>query len=58
MKHVSNLGLSTHLSLVLESPLLYRKRQCPNCGACKESVEHVLFESASYDSQRQNFLTI
>ena len=25
-------------------------------GACKESVEHVLFECASYDSQRQNFL--
>ena len=27
-----------------------------NCGVCKESVEHVLFECASYDSQRQNFL--
>ena len=25
---------------------------CPSCGACKESVEHVLFEYASYDSQR------
>ena len=31
-------------------------QECPNCGACKESVEHVLFECASYDSQRQNFL--
>ena len=30
-------------------------QECPNCGACKESVEHVLFECASYDSQRQNF---
>ena len=26
-------------------------QECPNCGACKESVEHVLFECASYDSQ-------
>ena len=26
-------------------------RECPNCGACKESVEHALFECASYDSQ-------
>ena len=31
-------------------------QECPNCGACKESVEHVLFERVSYDSQRQNFL--
>ena len=31
-------------------------QECPNCGACKESVEHVLFECGSYDSQRQNFL--
>ena len=30
-------------------------QECPNCGACKESVEHVLFEFASYDSQRKNF---
>ena len=30
-------------------------QECPNCGACKESVEHVLFECASYDSQRQIF---
>ena len=30
-------------------------QECPNCGACKESVEHVLLECASYDSQRQNF---
>ena len=29
-------------------------QECPNCGACKESVEHVLFECASYNSQRQN----
>ena len=33
-----------------------RSQECPNCGACKESVEHVLFECASYDSQRQIFL--
>ena len=25
------------------------------CGACKESVEHVLFECASYDSQDKIF---
>ena len=25
-------------------------QECPNCGTCKESVEHVLFECASYDS--------
>ena len=31
-------------------------QECPNCGACMESVEHVLFECASYNSQRQNFL--
>ena len=31
-------------------------QECPNCWACKESVEHVLFECTSYDSQRQNFL--
>ena len=30
-------------------------QECPNCGACKESVEHVLFECASYDSHRLNF---
>ena len=29
--------------------------ECPNCGACKASVEHVLFECALHDSQRQNF---
>ena len=28
----------------------------PNCGACKEFVEHVLFDCASHYSQRQNFL--
>ena len=31
-------------------------QECPKCGACKESVEHVLLECASYDSQRQHFL--
>ena len=31
-------------------------QECPNCGACKESVQHVFFECASYDSRRQNFL--
>ena len=31
-------------------------QECPNCGACKESVEQVLFECASYDSQTRNFL--
>ena len=31
-------------------------QECRNCGACKESVEHVLFECTSYNSQRQNFL--
>ena len=30
--------------------------RCPNCGACKESVGHVLFECASYDSQRLDLL--
>ena len=30
-------------------------QECTNCGACKESVENVLFECASYDSQRQIF---
>ena len=29
--------------------------QCPNCGACKESVECVVFECASYDFQRLDF---
>ena len=31
-------------------------QECPNCGACKESVEHVLFEFASYDTQRLDYL--
>ena len=31
-------------------------QECPNFGACKESVEHVLFKCASYDSQRLDFL--
>ena len=31
-------------------------QECPICGDCKESVEHVLFECPSYDSQRQIFL--
>ena len=33
-------------------------QECPNCGAYKKSVEHVLFECASYDSQRLVFWTI
>ena len=28
----------------------------PNCEACKESVEHILFECASYYSQRLDYL--
>ena len=32
-------------------------QECPNCGAyTKESVEDVLFEYGSCDSQRQKFL--
>ena len=31
-------------------------QECPNCGACKESVEHVPFECTSYASQRLDFL--
>ena len=31
-------------------------QECPNYGACKELVEHVLSESATYDSQRLDFL--
>ena len=27
-------------------------RVCPNCRACKELVEHVLFECVSHNSQR------
>ena len=30
-------------------------QECPNCRACKESVELVLFECASYDSQSLDF---
>ena len=30
----------------------------PIYGACKQSVELVLFESKSYDSQKHNFWTI
>ena len=30
----------------------------PNCRACRESVEHVLFECALYDSQRLIFRTV
>ena len=29
--------------------------KCPNCGACEESIEHVLLECTSYDSQRLDF---
>ena len=32
--------------------------ECPNCGACKESVQHVHFECASYDFQRLDFLDV
>ena len=28
-------------------------QECPICGAIKESIKHVLFKCASYDSQRQ-----
>ena len=31
-------------------------QKCPNCGACKELVEHVLFECASYHSHRLDFV--
>ena len=31
-------------------------QECPNCEVCKESVEHVPFECASYDPQRLDFL--
>ena len=31
-------------------------QECANFGDCKESVEHVLFECASCNSRRQNFL--
>ena len=30
-----------------------RSQECFNCGACKESVENVLFDCASDDIQRQ-----
>ena len=30
--------------------------ECPNCGAYKELIEHVLFECASFDFQRLDFL--
>ena len=28
-------------------------QECPNCGACKESVEHAVFKCASCDSKRK-----
>ena len=34
-----------------------RSQECPDCGAYKESVEHVLFQCASSDSQRLVFWT-
>ena len=30
-------------------------QECLNCVVCKESFEHVVFECASYDSQREMF---
>ena len=30
-------------------------QECPNCMACKESFEHLLFKCASYDFQRLDF---
>ena len=30
--------------------------ECANCEACKKSVQHVLFECASYDFQQLDFL--
>ena len=30
-------------------------QECPNCRACKESIEHFLFECVLYDSQRLDF---
>ena len=30
-------------------------QECPNCGACNESVGHVLFECALCDSRRLDF---
>ena len=33
-------------------------QECPSCEACKELIEHALFECPSYDPQRLNFLTI
>ena len=34
---------------------MFGSQECPNCCACKESVEHVLFECVSYDSHRLIF---
>ena len=31
-------------------------QECLNCGDCNESVVDVLFECASYESQRLDFL--
>ena len=31
-------------------------QECPNCGACKESVEHVCFECAPYGFPGTKFL--
>ena len=30
-------------------------QEYPNCGTCEETVEHILFECALYDSQRLDF---
>ena len=34
-----------------------KSQECPNGGALKELVEHVLFECVSYDFQKQKFFS-
>ena len=33
-------------------------QECPNCGPCKELIEHVVLKCASYGSQREILGTI
>ena len=57
------MSLSLYIGLRLATHRLFEElgrrvvrdgsQECPNCGAIKALVEHVLFECASYDSQRQ-----